>query len=169
MKETIMFKRFALFVLLFSLLFVVGMAAAQDAPLETNTPLLELTATLNGNPVEATLVPPPDTAPVPDTAINWQDYLPTLFNVIAVLVIGLVLVSGTALVLLYRSFPPVLQGILGASIGALIKQYEERSKETPDDLDDKIAAKLQEMFDKFMSQVSLPVAIAQQGQKLDQA
>jgi ABC-type Fe3+-hydroxamate transport system substrate-binding protein len=72
MKESIMFKRFALFVLLFSLLFVVGMAAAQDAPLETNTPLLEMTVVATDIAPEPTPEPP---SPISEVTLSWGQLL----------------------------------------------------------------------------------------------
>ncbi|MCA9325041.1 hypothetical protein KDA23_03175 [Candidatus Saccharibacteria bacterium] len=142
-------------VVLVAFLLLSGVANAQDE-FSTNTPVMDVTATVNGEPVEATLVAPVDDVPAPAPAVSltFNDILPALLMVIVVLVIGLVGIAGTSLVLLYRSLPPIGQSLISSGVDTLIKQYEARVKETADEFDDKIAAELRKAFDEFMSKAS---------------
>ncbi len=139
-----MFKRFALFVLLFSLLFVVGMAAAQDAPLETNTPVAVVT-------LEPVLTPAPvDEAPAPvePAAPWWSENFGMIAIVIGALVIMIVTQQMTirgAIVQLGSSVPGYVYAGAKTTLNEGLAAVEGSVLKTTTTLDDEALKAIREV------------------------
>jgi hypothetical protein len=142
-------KRFALFaliVLLFALL--IAPALAQDV-----TPTLDL-ATVAPT-LEATLevTPPPVAPPVVDVT-----ELPNYFVVLGGLVVlGVLLIFGATLYVVYNSIPAWAQAGLNAAIIEGVRIGKDAAAKTPTTIDDAI---IEEIADRVSKLIDKPVEVA---------
>lgn len=113
-------------------------AFAQDDP---PAPTDEIVTTLQPTEVVVTEVAtqaPVETAEPPGNprGIDFDVLGPYIIAILIVVVLAVVAIAGTALILLYRSTPPIVQAVLVGAIDKmveLVQQYTENSAPTWDD------------------------------------
>lgn len=132
------------FLSIMALALTFSMVSAQDvtppAPGEPTPTLgsIEITVTPGGEPVL-----PPDAPPV-----DYTPYILVGLGVVIIIVLGL---FGGALWALYNSSPPTVKEIIKVTLDAVLKQYEERTRMSPDTFDDKVAEELRRLFEEFIN------------------
>lgn len=131
---------------------------AQDT---TPEPLATVQATLNGNPVEATLVPVGTPAPVEQAKpFDVNVVLPYLGAALVVAVLGIIAVAGTGLLLLFRSTPAaqfISKTVLPPLGDAGVSAYETYAKLTPQPWDDDLAVQLRAEWEEYKKQMTADI------------
>lgn len=154
-KMRVTTKALLVVVLMLLLAFTVS---AQDAPLATNTPdaaaILPVVATVDGVPVEATLVAPDAQPPVvvvenpQSTAMFW------IFSaVIFALLAAFVLVFRPLIIKLAESAPAWAVEAAFSAGGTLLKSAQDYASSTPSVIDDDLVAELRKEIERLKQQV----------------
>lgn len=129
-----------------------SVAAAQDVP-TVNAPTQEVIITATPLPETPTAEPTAEPTPGPvENPIDATLILPYVGAMAVIAVIGMIVLGGAGLLLLFRSSPAVqfIGKTLGPPLGdAGVAAYEEYARNTPQPWDDELARQLRAEWEGF--------------------
>lgn len=131
------------------MLLVVGNVGAQDVTEEA----IPVGATVNGEPVEATVEPLP-TEPDPQPG-EWRDFIEVfmlyLTQIVIAVVIGGVALAGGAIVVAGNGMPKWARDMTQSAITTGLDRAEQYVKDTPSKADDEMMLQLREMITQLFA------------------